>query len=206
MVTPSFAIQSKHSPGGSWLPYTLTWPYLIFLIILALGLSLLIALLMWRSIVYHGLGNDDGTSALLFGWRFSPTLVAVLYVLLTSMLLEDVKRTEPYARLSQKSGAEATYTLLQSPGAWWNALIDSLNKKKNNGRRGWILLGASLINIAGFLAISPLSSALLVSEDLLVPEQISFNRIAAFENVPLRIAADDARTNQRDPAPRQQSS
>jgi hypothetical protein len=153
---------------------------------------LLIALLMWRSIVCYGLGNDDGTSALFFGWRFSPTLVAVLYVLLTSMLLEDVKRTEPYARLSQKSGAEATYTLLQSPGAWWDALVDSLNKKKNNGRRSWILLGASLTNIAGFLAISPLSSALLVSEDLLVPEQSSFNRIAAFGNAPLHIAADDA--------------
>jgi Protein of unknown function (DUF3433) len=196
---PLLDSQDTHDQGiqlrpieSSWLPRTLTRPYLIFLIVLALGLSLLIALLTWRSIVCYGLGNDNGSSTLLFGWRFSPTLVAVLYVLLTAMLLDDVKRTEPYARLSQKSGAEATYTLLQSPGAWWNALIDSLTKKKNNGRRSWILLGASLVNIAGFLAISPLSSALLAPEDLLVPEQTSFNRIAAFGNAPLHIAADDA--------------
>lgn len=39
----------------------------------------------------------------LFGWRFTPTLIAVLYAQMTVILFEDVKRTEPFARLAKAS-------------------------------------------------------------------------------------------------------
>ncbi|KAF2035152.1 hypothetical protein EK21DRAFT_84780 [Setomelanomma holmii] len=72
------------------------------------------------------IGADDGSSAILFGWRFTPTLIAVLYAQMTVILFEDVKRTEPFARLANApaGGANAYGTLLQTPRAWWSIFID----------------------------------------------------------------------------------
>ena len=58
---------------------------------------------------------------MLFGWRFSPTLVAVLYVLGTAIVLNGVKRTEAYARLSSTVWSVAKSTLCRVLGPWWDA-------------------------------------------------------------------------------------
>lgn len=178
-------------PGDtkSWIPYTFSRPFLAILSIISFGLCLVVFLLWWRSSTNHGLGADDGSSTLLFGWRYSPTMIAVIYVQMTTVLFEDVKRTEPYARLARPNGAEATSSILKSPGAWWNALYDGFAKKKN-GSRSIILICASFLNIIGFLAISPLSSAILFSEDLVVPRSTEFTSLTPVENLTLPIDAD----------------
>jgi hypothetical protein len=116
-------------------------------------------------------------------------MIAVIYVQMTTVLFEDVKRTEPYARLARPNGAEAKSSILKSPGAWWNALYDGFAKKRN-GSRSVILICASFLNIFGFLAISPLSSAILFSEDLVVPKSIEFTSLTPVEKSPLPIDAD----------------
>lgn len=171
------------------MPYTFR-PYFIGLLsLVALGLCLVTFLLWWKSSNNYGLGPDNGSSSLLLGWRYSPTMIAVIYIQLTAMLFDDVKRTEPYARLARTEGSKASSSILQTPGPWWVAIYDGFAKKRN-GRRSEVLIFASLLNILGILAISPLSSAYLYSEDLVVPHSQEFYRLSPITESPLPIGAD----------------
>ncbi|KAJ5620837.1 hypothetical protein N7510_004821 [Penicillium lagena] len=171
-----------------WSPYTLSLPFLAVLTGVTLILCLVTFLLCWRSSTNYGLGADDGSSALLFGWRYSPTMIAVVYVQMTAVLLLDIKRTEPYARLARPQGAEASTSILKAPGAWWNALYDGFAKEKN-GSRSWTLICASLLNILGFMVISPLSSIFLFSESAAVPKVTNFLKLSPRDS-PLPIESD----------------
>ena len=88
---------------------------------MSLILGIALACICWYSKKNHGLGQDDGSSAILFGWRFTPTLVAVFYTQMVVILFEDSKRTEPFARLANAppGGAAAYGTILQTPKAWY---------------------------------------------------------------------------------------
>jgi hypothetical protein len=154
-------------------------------IILSLCLGSVLVYLTLHSRDNHGIGADNGSSAILFGWRFTPTLVAVLYTQMTVILFEDVKRTEPFARLAKApaGGANAYGTLLQTPRAWWSIFIDVCFRRKRIGHTSWSLVCAALINVVALLAISPLSSALLTSEEALVPKAVDFTRIVPRANV-----------------------
>ncbi|KAJ5684327.1 uncharacterized protein N7477_000672 [Penicillium maclennaniae] len=154
---------------GEWIPYTLRHSFLAMLSFISASLCLITFILWWRSSTNYGLGPDDGSSALLFGWRYTPTMISVIYVQLTAMLFDDVERTEPFARLARPDGADASSSVLHSPGPWWVSLHDGFAKKKH-GSRSWTLICAALVNILGFLAISTLSSAYLYSEDVIVPQ------------------------------------
>ncbi|KAL1617077.1 hypothetical protein SLS54_008073 [Diplodia seriata] len=166
-------------------PYALRPAFVSLLGGSALILSNVVVILCWISSTQIGLGTDDGSSALLFGWRFTPSLLAVLYVQLTSMFLDGVKYSEPFARLAKPGGSTGSYTILQKPGAWWNALADGFSKKKNGGSRSWLLICSAWMNIIGFLAISPLSSSLLVSKDVPVPREAEFSRLFLSRDSPL---------------------
>jgi Protein of unknown function (DUF3433) len=146
---------------------------------LTVALLLTTILLVSYSSKHHGLGEDDGSKGLLFGWRFTPTLIAVLYVQLTAMLLDEIKRTESFARMARAAtgGVEASTSILQALEAWWNAFGDGLSKAKNGGKRSYLLLCCASVNIVGFLFISPLSSSLLSSQDLVVSKKAQFTRI-----------------------------
>lgn len=159
------------------------------LAVFCLSLCIITFLLWGISSQNYGLGVDDGSSAMLFGWRYSPTLIAVIYVQMTAVLFEDIKRTEPFARLARSEGSPASASILKTPGAWWNALYDGFAKKKN-GRRSWVLICAALVNIIGFMAISSLSSAYLFSEDVIVPKSADFYTLTPNSDSPLPIDAD----------------
>lgn len=177
------------SSNAAWTPYTFKHPFLAVTSFFALSLCLVIFLLWWKSSKNYGLGPEDGSSVLLFGWRYTPTLIAVIYVQMTTVLSEDVKRTEPFARLARPTGAEASTSILNAPGAWWNALYDGIAKKKN-GSRSRILICVSLLNIIGFMAISSLSSAFLFTENLVVPRMTDFLSLTPNPASPLPIDAD----------------
>ena len=102
----------------------------------------------------------------------------MLYTQLTVILFEDAKRTEPYNRLAKApaEGASAYGTVLQTPRAWWSIFMD-LFKRKAIGKTSWCLICSALINILALLAISPLSSALLTSDEIVITKPLDFNRI-----------------------------
>ena len=190
---PNGAVQ--HGSAASrynWLPYSLKWPYLLALVLTSFALSATVSVLTWYSIVNRGLGSDTTSTVLLFGWRFSPTLVAVLYVLLETMLLTDVRRTEVFAKLARQKASSASSTILHPGSSWWDDPRDALRKEGNSHRRSWALFWASLANIIGMLVISPLSAGLLSTEDIQIAQTATFNKIAAFHKSPLVATADDA--------------
>jgi hypothetical protein len=157
----------------------LRWYYLVIPTILSLCFGSILVYLSIFSKQNHGIGQDNGSSAILFGWRFTPTLVAVLYAQMTVILFEDVKRTEPFTRLAKApaGGTSAYGTLLQTPRAWWSIFIDVCFRRKKLGHTSWSLICAALINFIALLVISPLSSALLTSEEVLIPKRVDFSRI-----------------------------
>ena len=103
---------------SEWLPYTMRPGYLLLLALLSTGLEVIVLVLTWLSTINKGLSTNNNSIALLFGWRFGPTLVAVTYSIFVSLLLQDVKRTESFASLSQEKSSFAKYTLLRSGGFW----------------------------------------------------------------------------------------
>lgn len=121
----------------------------------------------------------------LFAWRFLPTLIAVLYTQLTVIIFEDVKRTEPFARLakSPSAGATAYGTLLQTPKSWWAISYDIIFKRKLVGKTGWSLIAALMVHVLALIAISPLSSALLATEEVIVAKPFDFTRSSPAEGV-----------------------
>lgn len=179
---------------ATWLPYTLRWQYILLPTLINLSLLVVIPILTWHSKTHHGLGNDDESSIVLFGWRFMPTLIAVLYTQLTAMILDDVKRTEPFARMDKAGpkGATAASTILQKRTAWWSALADGFSKEKNAGKRSLALICSATLNIIAFLLISPFSSSLLSTRTTSVPEPIEFNTMmpANGKQIPLHPGRD----------------
>ena len=66
-----------------------------------------------------------------------------------------------------------------------------MSRKKNSGRRSWTLFWSSIVNILGFLIISPLSAGLLSVQDKLVARKADFSAISMPHNTPLNMTADD---------------
>ncbi|KAF2258991.1 hypothetical protein CC78DRAFT_503810 [Lojkania enalia] len=180
------------SARPEWLPWTLKWYLLLIPTAVSLVLCLVVAILSWYSEINYGLGKDDGSSSLLFGWRFSPTLITVLYCQLTLMLSEDVKRTEPFAHMARSNGSSVLSTILHGPKSWWICLYEGFGRKKTGTPRSWVLVCSTLTYVLGFLVISPLSSSFLTSEDVSVKRTIPFNLLkpASGSEIPLKAGPD----------------
>jgi hypothetical protein len=107
---------------------------------------------------------------------------------MTVILFENLKRTEPFARLASApvGGASAYGTILQTPRAWWAIFIDVCFRRKRVGTTTWSLVCAAVVNVIALIAISPLSSALFTSEEVLVPKRVDFERIIPRTNTSLQ--------------------
>ena len=175
----------------NWIPYTLNWPYLLNLVLVSLSFAAVVGFLTWFSMAHNGLGHETDSTALLFGWRFSPTLLAVVYVLLETMLLVDVRRTEVFARLARNGASSAKDSILHGGDSWWNDPREALRKQKDGGWRSWTLFWTSIATIIGTLVVSPLSAGLLSIETIQVTTPTDFKRIAALDETPLVATADD---------------
>jgi hypothetical protein len=128
-----------------------------------LVLSVVLAILAWYSATHHGLGKDDGSVGRFFGWRYTPTLIAVLFTQALVMIAEDVKRTEAYARLSQTEPPTAKHTLFYIPKVWWKNVYPQRN---SGGDKSWTLALSSLAAGLSLLVVSSFSSSLLIARDV----------------------------------------
>lgn len=104
----------------------------------------------------------------MFGWKFVPTLIAVLYTQLAAMILGAMKRTEPFARLAKHSGRVplARHTMLEKSRPWWTTLVHGLQKGRNGGSLSWPIVLSCTAFILATLSISPLSATLLSSKEV----------------------------------------
>jgi hypothetical protein len=62
------------SPSATWMPYTLRWWYMCFVLAATSALLATIAALLAKSQAESGIAADDNSSSLLWGWRYTPTL------------------------------------------------------------------------------------------------------------------------------------
>jgi hypothetical protein len=159
-----------------WLPYTLRKSFLLPLGMVSLALSITLAVLCWYSAQNHGLGRDDGSTRLLLGWRYTRTLITVLFTQALAIVSEDVKRTEAFARMARPRPANAKYTLLHTPKVWWKSLFKGLSRRRSGGQRSWLLAMSSLIIGVGIMVISPFSSSVFVAKDVIIRDSIELQR------------------------------
>ncbi|KAF2851305.1 hypothetical protein T440DRAFT_554648 [Plenodomus tracheiphilus IPT5] len=182
-ISYSHDVDPNPEQPATWMPYTLRGPFLLAVAAIALSLSAVLAALCWYSSRNNGLGKDDGSPSLLMGWRYTPTIIAILFAQALVLLFDDVQRTEPFARLSRVHPAEISDVekeqALQSVSkVWWKTVFLGLSKKKNGGRINTVLSLSALVTGLGLLLFSTLSSSLLVSEQVVKTTPVDLQRSA----------------------------
>ncbi|KAF2448838.1 hypothetical protein P171DRAFT_518289 [Karstenula rhodostoma CBS 690.94] len=186
--TVPYLTDDQHSCRPPWIPYTLRLPFLTFMTSVSLSLCAITAALTGYSKYHNGLGNDDGSSALLFGWRFTPTIVAVIYARLIAMIFTDFRRTEPFAKMA-RSPTSASISVLHVPGAWWKMLVEAFSRKKNGGVINWPLANATTIFVIANLAISSMSASFLTTVETTILQTVPFQRRTLRTSAPLKLQA-----------------
>ncbi|KAJ4305448.1 hypothetical protein N0V90_000979 [Kalmusia sp. IMI 367209] len=109
----------------SWRPFSMGWPWLSFLVFVALALAGLQEFLCQLSIRESKHDPDDqhkgglikfkkaGDLSVLqyFTWKYAPVLFFVIYGILWQIVDYEVKRLEPFYQLSKKNGSSAGESL-----------------------------------------------------------------------------------------------
>lgn len=102
-------------PQPNWKPFTMRWPYLIFLILLSVGLAAMEEILFQK----YNEGNpllrftspDDVKPGIYFMIKFGPTIIAVVYGVLWQFTDFEVRRLEAYYQMSKPEGALAAESI-----------------------------------------------------------------------------------------------
>ncbi|TGJ84937.1 hypothetical protein E0Z10_g3841 [Xylaria hypoxylon] len=176
---------SRFTATPAWLPYTLRWPCLTTILVFTAVLEILVVIVHAMSAREMGLFADDGSGSIIILSKFVPTLLAVVHGIFLSILLNDVKRTQAFANLASPSGASVKLSLTWTADSWWESLIASL-PKRHTKNTSWALLCATIAFIFSFLIVSPFSSTLLVSQDVLFKEEVAFSQLDISSALPLQ--------------------
>ncbi|KAJ2985066.1 hypothetical protein NUW58_g5732 [Xylaria curta] len=169
----------------AWLPYALRWPCLSAILAFAVVLEILVVIVHAISARDLGLVTDDGSGGIVVLSKFVPTLLAVIHAIFLSILLNDVKRTQAFANLASPSGAPAKLSLTWTADTWWESLVASF-PKRHTKKTNWAMLCATVAFMIGFLIVSPFSSTLLVSQDVLFAEKAPFSQLDISSALPLQ--------------------
>lgn len=165
-----------------WLPYTLRRPYLALLAFCALVLAIALAVLCAYSTHHYGLTTDNGSVGQYVARRYVPTILAVLFTLAVTMIAEDVKRTEAFARMASPDPVTADHTLFYIPKVWWKSVFTRLSPKRSGGYRRCILSLSSLAAGVNVLFISTLSSSVFVTRDVVLRTDTQLQRYTPQQN------------------------
>lgn len=168
--------ESSRQSNRDWRPYTLRPAFLASMAFVSLALAVALAVISWYSAKHNGLRKDTDTAALLMARRYLPTILAVFFTQVVVMISNDIKRTEPFARLARTEQLGVEHTLLYTPKAWWSTISEGFARKRNAGRIGWTLVLSSLITGICILAVSTLSSSLLASEPVVLRSEVGMQR------------------------------
>ncbi|KAJ4989425.1 hypothetical protein SVAN01_05150 [Stagonosporopsis vannaccii] len=171
-VNESRAASKTPEPGSAqcmakhtWVPFAIRWHFIAIPATISVICGVTIVVLNRYSSANNGLSTAGSA---MFGWKFVPTLIAVLYTQLVVMILGAMKRTEPFARLARQTAYIPTgrHTVLEKSRPWWTTLVHGLQKKRNGGSRSWSMVLSSAAFILAVLGISPLSATLLYTKEV----------------------------------------
>ncbi|KAI1412285.1 hypothetical protein F5Y13DRAFT_163244 [Hypoxylon sp. FL1857] len=176
--------EHHNTAAPSWLPYTLRWHIISSILGLTVVLELLVVVFHVISSRDSGLVDDDGSGGIVVASKFVPTVLAVTHVLLISILLNDVKRTQAFAHLASPQGALGNRSLTWTADAWWDALFKGFPTRQR--KTNWALLCAALAFMFGFLIVSPFSSSLFVTQDIIFTYEVPFRKLDLSSALPLQ--------------------
>jgi hypothetical protein len=101
-------------PQSNWKPFSMKWPYLMFLIVLSLGLAGAMEVIYQASTRGHLLTftkPSDIPGGQYFAFKFLPTIVTVTFGVLWQITDFEVKRLEAFYQLSREDGALAAVSI-----------------------------------------------------------------------------------------------
>jgi hypothetical protein len=142
--------------------------FLSSLAVVSRVVSITLLVLTTYSSRHHGLRDDDDSVGLFFARRYVPTIIAVFFTLAITMVAEDVKGTEAFARMANPKPVAADYTLFYVPKVWWKSVRDGLSPKQNGGHRRWVLSLSSLAAGISILSVSAFSSSIFTMQEIVI--------------------------------------
>ena len=150
---------------SQWTPFVLRWYFIVIPITLCIVFAAVVTILYWVSHKNNGLCSEDSAMP---GWKFVPTLIAVVYTQLIVTIIAAVKRTEVFARMAKPMGKVpvARYTLLEKSKPWWTTLAHGFQRRRNAGSWSWVVILSCIAYILAMLGISPISAALLTTKEV----------------------------------------
>jgi hypothetical protein len=189
---PSSAVRSlgTHTTDAisftKWIPFAIRWYFILVPTLLSTISATLVMILRWHSETHGGIGSE---SSAIFGWRFVPTLFAVVYTQLVAMILGAVKKTEPFARLARpiERVPVARYTLLENSKPWWTTLVHGFQKRRNRSSWNWSTIFCCITFMLTTLGISPLSAALLSTRNMQRSSSVELSRLVLNDTIPLSL-------------------
>ncbi|KAI1156888.1 hypothetical protein F4825DRAFT_139235 [Nemania diffusa] len=102
-------------PQPNWKPFSMRWPYLLFLVLLSVILGVAQELVYQKSRrpggLFHFTTAEDLNPGLYFVFKFVPTLVTVTYGVLWQNTDLEVRRLEAFHQMSKKDGALAAESI-----------------------------------------------------------------------------------------------
>ncbi|KAI0192158.1 hypothetical protein F4808DRAFT_465203 [Astrocystis sublimbata] len=167
-AVPTTTPPSQTTPN--WLPYTLRRIPLFLILGFCMLLDVAVIVVHVISSSNAGVVNDYGSTAKIIASKFVPTLLAVAFSLLASILLDDVKRTEPFARMASCTGADSKQSLRWTAGFW-------LPFPSPMGKGRLPLFSSTLVFVLGTLVVSPLSSVLFASETVVLDQKTMLHQL-----------------------------
>ncbi|KAI8953473.1 hypothetical protein F4801DRAFT_116816 [Xylaria longipes] len=102
-------------PQPNWKPFSMRWPYLLFMILLSILLGVVQELVYQLSRrpggLFHFTSAQDLNPGLYFVFKFVPTIITVTYGVLWQNTDFEVKRLEAFYQMSKQGGALAAQSI-----------------------------------------------------------------------------------------------
>ncbi|KAI1179149.1 hypothetical protein F4777DRAFT_498841 [Nemania sp. FL0916] len=102
-------------PQPNWKPFSMRWPYLLFMVLLSIVLGIAQELVYRMSRrpggLFHFTSAQDLNPGLYFVFKFVPTIITVTYGVLWQNTDFEVKRLEAFYQMSKMGGALASESL-----------------------------------------------------------------------------------------------
>ncbi|KAI8633745.1 hypothetical protein F5Y19DRAFT_470995 [Xylariaceae sp. FL1651] len=114
-LTASLPKKQVFYPQPNWKPFSMRWPYLLFMILLSILLAISQELVYQMSRrpngLFHFTNAKDLDPGLYFVFKFVPTIITVTYGVLWQNTDFEVKRLEAFYQMSKEGGALAAESI-----------------------------------------------------------------------------------------------
>ncbi|KAI0439100.1 hypothetical protein F4803DRAFT_554389 [Xylaria telfairii] len=113
--TPTTPKKQVFYPQPNWKPFSMRWPYLLFMILISVLLGIVQELVYQMSRrpggLFHFTSAQDLNPGLYFIFKFVPTIITVTYGVLWQNTDFEVKRLEAFYQMSKEGGALAAESI-----------------------------------------------------------------------------------------------